>query len=106
MIFRTGQVRRVHLPDKTLLGRMAMMLAASCGYLIAWTAANDEYSEIKQTSSGMKFVMCSNNFWHYSSYGCEFIHVFHICVIQMFFFLIDSVLIKNNFFMQKLFLKA
>ncbi|XP_056017298.1 probable G-protein coupled receptor CG31760 [Ostrea edulis] len=71
IIFRVGQVRRVHLPDKTLLRRMAMMLATSSGYLIAWTAANDEHSEIRQTSSGLKFVMCSNNLWQYSSYGME-----------------------------------
>ncbi|XP_061195604.1 probable G-protein coupled receptor CG31760 [Saccostrea echinata] len=71
VIFRRGQLKKVHMTDKTLLRHMAVILAAVFGYLVAWTAANDETSKVVKTSSGLKFVMCTENWWSYSAYGME-----------------------------------
>lgn len=71
IIFRKGQFKKVHLPDRTLLRHMAMIMAVAFGYLVAWTAANNDFSQMKKTSSGLKFVMCTENWWSYSAYGSK-----------------------------------
>nr|XP_022313874.1 probable G-protein coupled receptor CG31760 isoform X1 [Crassostrea virginica] len=71
MIFRKGQCKKVHLPDRALLRHMAVIMAITFGYLIAWTAANNELTTLKETSSGLKFVMCIDSWWSYSAYGIE-----------------------------------
>lgn len=71
IIFRKGQFKKVHLPDRTLLRHMAMIMAVAFGYLVAWTAANKDFSQMKKTSSGLKFVMCTENWWSYSAYGSK-----------------------------------
>lgn len=72
IIFRKGQFKKVHLPDRTLLRHMAMIMAVAFGYLVAWTAANNDFSQMKKTSSGLKFVMCTENWWSYSAYGSKY----------------------------------
>lgn len=73
MIFRKGQCKKVHLPDRALLRHMAVIMAITFGYLIAWTAANNELTTLKETSSGLKFVMCIDSWWSYSAYGSIYI---------------------------------
>lgn len=73
MIFRKGQCKKVHLPDRALLRHMAVIMTITFGYLIAWTAANNELTTLKETSSGLKFVMCIDSWWSYSAYGSIYI---------------------------------
>lgn len=71
IIFRKGQFKKVHLPDRTLLRHMAVIMAVAFGYLVAWTAANNDFAQMKETSSGLKFVTCKENWWSYSAYGSK-----------------------------------
>lgn len=71
VIFRQGQIKRIQLPDKTLIRRFVPIIAITVAYLVAWTSANRNTTQTRETNAGLKFTMCTENWWSYSAYGIE-----------------------------------
>lgn len=69
VIFRQGQIKRIQLPDKTLIRRFVPIIAITVAYLVAWTSANRNTTQTRETNAGLKFTMCTENWWSYSAYG-------------------------------------
>lgn len=71
VIFRQGQIKRIQLPDKTLIRRFVPIMAITVAYLVAWSSANRNTTQTRETNDGLKFTMCTENWWSYSAYGSK-----------------------------------
>lgn len=97
VIFRQGQIKRIQLPDKTLIRRFVPIIAITVAYLVAWSSANRNTTQTRETNDGLKFTMCTENWWSYSAYGSKKKNYFSVNEIYFFLWIRDRFLLNILF---------
>ncbi|XP_074662951.1 putative G-protein coupled receptor CG31760 [Tubulanus polymorphus] len=66
-IIKIQTAKKLQLSDKELLKRFLPILGIAVVFLVAWTVAVplNERVQIKKTSSGLKYPVCSSDWWMY-----------------------------------------
>ena len=71
-IFRKRKtIKRVKLPDKVLLQRMAVLVLLLVVYLVVWCAMDPPRADVYVTLDGLKFHMCTKSPWYWALYTGE-----------------------------------
>ncbi|XP_025105461.1 probable G-protein coupled receptor CG31760 isoform X2 [Pomacea canaliculata] len=63
--------KKVNLPDKVLLQRLAPLPALMTVYLVCWTVLGKPQAVTITMASSKKFFSCSLTYWNYAVYGVE-----------------------------------
>ncbi|XP_067681814.1 probable G-protein coupled receptor CG31760 isoform X2 [Haliotis asinina] len=71
VIFSVGSMKRISLPDKSLLHRLVPIVVVVVVYLSCWTAIEPPRAVTITASNSLKFFHCGPTWWMFAIYGAE-----------------------------------